>query len=168
MTLRHQVLSAEFSRISELERAYHRLQDIGIPKQLLKLHVHDEIARREEREPGGLNRWLTMGECLGLMLGFVAGMGMFRPPGTPSSLSTMPIAWSLLILAAWAACGAMLGAMLGAICREAFVHESEGPAPFELEVRVPAELQAQALRILKHARVAEEWVDPNRVAQSPK
>lgn len=159
MTGRFRGYRAAFLKVSDAERACQKLIEAGLAPQEMTLRVRDEMQSltgiRSMEEETRLNRWLVVGEALGLVAGVFLGIAMLVSGGSPESLQTLPLLVSLLILATWALCGSLLGAMLGALLCEALMGESERHPNFDLEVRVPRELEVSALLILKHAKTLE-------------
>lgn len=164
MTGRLRGYRAAFLKVGEAERACQKLLEAGLAPQQITLMVRDEMQSltggRSGVEEARLNRWLVVGEALGLVAGVFLGISMLLSGGPPASPQRIPLFVSLLILATWALCGSLMGAMLGALCCEALMGEKEKHPNFKLEVRVPIDLEARALRILQQAKSLEGF-EPN-------
>lgn len=159
MTGRFRGYRVAFLKVGEAERACQKLIEAGLAPQQITMTVRDETeyssGARSGMEEARLNRWLVVGEAVGLVLGVALGIAMLLSGGSPPSPQRLPLLVGLLILATWALCGSLMGAMLGSLCCEALLGDKERHPNFALEVLVPVELEAHALRVLKQAKGLE-------------
>ena len=153
---------AAYRRIGDIERTYQQLLAIGLAPEHLNLKVRDEEQEEPPAEVRRANRWFSLGEAIGMIVGLLLGVGLLMPSKGASSLEHIPLFIALLVLGTWALCGALLGAMLGALGSEVFAPNREGSLDFELEVRPPLALNSQVLAILSQAPILER-LEPVRV-----